>query len=278
MSTFTIKNFILTVLIIPFTILFSGQASAQQTKAATIVPLSEIMVRYNNGLKIKYYYDHKDSINIAMYVSVERNYGKYYVVHLAIHNLTEKSFNFFPAEIQASLFKKGVETKGEVLPEREYMKKVRHRQNLAAFLVAEGESDAADFAGRSSSYSTSTSSGNYNSTGNISGNVGNTYGSVSGNVSGYGTSTTNTVTHSFNGAASYAARQNAQRKINKFQNQQQQEKTMLNEGYLKINTILGGQKIIGNINVKYKKADKLKIIVPVNGKNYVFWWQDKKSF
>jgi len=271
------KNFILSVVIFFCTVLVIGQAKAQQVITKSM-PVKEIKIAFKDGIQLKYYHDYEDSINIVMYISVKRNYGKYYVVHLGIHNLIGKSFNFFPGEIKAFIYKKGIKTKGEILSDREYMKKVNHRQHFSAFLFAEGQSDAADFAGNTSSYSTSTTSGNYNSTGNVSGNVGNTYGSVSGNVSGYGTSTTNTVTHSSNGAASYDAHQDAQRKIKNFQNQQQKENNILNEGYFKTNTIFSGQKIFGYVNVQYQKSDSLKIIVPVNGKNYVFWWKKGNSF
>lgn len=217
------------------------------------------------------YYVH-NGISVTMHLSIEKTYGKYYVAYVSIENLTGKSFDFNPTSISALLIKNEVITYGDVLSANEYMRKVNNRQAWNAALVAFGESYSANQAGYSSSSTTSSTSGYSNSYGSATGYYGNTYGSVYGSSSTYGTATTRSNTQSYNGAANYAAQQNARRNINNYQNQQYQIKSVLNEGYLKLNTIFNEQRIIGQINIKYKRADEIKVTIPVNGTNYDFWW------
>jgi len=47
-------------------------------------------------------------------------------------------------------------------------------------------------------------------------------------------------------------------------------KQNINEGYLKLNTLLPGTRLIGFLNVKYKRADHFLLNVPVNGYVYQF--------
>ena len=130
------------------------------------------------------------------------------------------------------------------------MKKVRHRQNSAAFFAAMGENARANQAGYSSSYSNS----------NYSGYVGNTYGNV--NV--------NSATQSYNGAASYAAHQKANQNMAVYNNQLIAIKNSINQGYLRTTTIQSGEQLLGYVNIKYKKAQGIRVSVTVNG--YQYWF------
>lgn len=253
------------------------KSSKQNTNTAkkSTTHKKEIKSYYKDGKTFQYYVH--NGISVTMHLSFEKNYGKYYIVYVAVENLTGKAFNFNPNNIRATLTKKGEDFYGEVLSSNEYIRKVNNRQAWNAALVAFGESSAANQAGYSSSSTTSTTSGYSNSYGSASGYYGNTYGSVSGTSSTYGTATTRSNTQSYSGAANYAAQQNAQRNINNYQNQQYQIKNVLNQGYLKLNTIDNEQRIVGQINIKYKSADKIKITIPVNGVNYDFWWNIKKT-
>ena len=56
-----------------------------------------------------------------------------------------------------------------------------------------------------------------------------------------------------------------------------QIKNVLDQGYLKTNTIENSQKIFGFINIKYDDADKVKVLIPVNGKNYFFVFDVEKK-
>jgi len=232
----------------------------------------EIKSYYKDGKTFQYYVH--NGISVTMHLSIERTYGKYYIAYVSIENLTGKSFNFNPNYIRATFTKKGTNSAGEVLSSNEYMRKVTNRQSWNAALVAFGESSSASQAGYSSSSTTSTTSGYSNTYGSASGYYGNTYGSVSGSSSTYGTATTRSTTQSYDGAANYAAQQNAQRNVANYQNQQYQIKDVLNQGYLKLNTIGNEQRIVGYVNVKYKNADQVKVTIPVNGVNYDFLWNN----
>lgn len=250
---------------------YSSSNSYQSVKKKT--QKKEIKSYYKDGKAYQYYVH--NGISVTMHLSIEKNYGKYYVAYIAIENFTGKSFNFNPNNITAIFSKNGENIYGEVLSSNEYMRKVSNRQAWNAALVAFGESSAAYQAGYSSSSTISTTSGYSNTYGSASGYYGNTYGSVYGSSSTYGSATTISHTQSYDGAANYAAQQNAQRNISNYQNQQYQIKSVLNQGYLKLNTLDNEQRMVGYVNIKYRSADKVKITIPVNGVNYDFWWNTK---
>jgi antitoxin component YwqK of YwqJK toxin-antitoxin module len=227
---------------------------------------------YKDGNTFQYYV--YKGISVTMGLTLERQYGKYYVAFIAIENFTGNAFNFDPNYIKASFLKNENLEDGEVLSSAEYLKIVNRRQAWNAAFMAFGEASAANQAGYSSSSSTSNTSMYANSYGSASGYYGNNYVSLYGNSTSYGTSTTTTNTQSYNGAANYAAQQNAQNNINNFQSQQFQIKQVLNQGYLKINTIGNQERIVGQINIKYKNSNKIMIVVPVNGENYKFTWSN----
>ena len=230
----------------------------------------EVKQFYKDGQAFQYYVH--NGISITMQVSLDNNYGKYYTAYIAIENLTGNAFDFNPNSISATLNNNGSSVNCIVLSSNEYMKKVSNRQAWSAALVGIGQSFAANQAG----YSTAKTTANINaySTRNtsISGYYGNNYGSVYGNSNTYGNATVQSTTKSYDGAANYAAQQNAQRNINNYQNQQYQIRNELNDGYLKHNTIFNEQRIIGQISVKYEGKGALIIVVPVNGEDYDFGW------
>jgi hypothetical protein len=43
-----------------------------------------------------------------------------------------------------------------------------------------------------------------------------------------------------------------------------------------LNTIDNEERITGQINIQFKKAESVKIIVPVNGEQYEFSWESNK--
>jgi hypothetical protein len=157
-----------------------------------------------------------------------------------------------------------------VLTYNEYMKKVSHRQFWNAYATSLLENDAASKAGYSSSTTRSSASGYTKSSGSASGHVGNTYGSVYGTSSTYSTAYGSSTTQNYDGAAAYAAQQNANRNVANYQNQQYQIKQTLSEGYMKLNTVMNEMEYLGYVNIEFIKADKLDIYIPVNGTTFVF--------
>lgn len=251
----------------------SQQSTYQPPKKNNARQRKECKTFYRDGHTYQYYV-HK-GISVTMGLSIKKSYGKYYEVAIAIENLTGSSFNFNPNNISAKILKNDSYTYETALPAYEYMKKVNRRQSWNAALVAMGQYNAANQAGYSSSSTTSTTTGYATTYGNASGYYGNTSFNAYGNSTTYGTATTNSYTQSYDGAAAYAAQQNANRNVSNYQNQQFQIKQSLNQGYLKMNTIPNGYRIVGFVNIKYKKGDTMTITIPVNGTDYDFLWNCK---
>jgi hypothetical protein len=212
---------------------------------------------------------------IAVTLSFDGTYGKYYQANILIQNFSGKDINFDPGAIKSVSGKKEKITEMEVLSYNDYMRKVKSRQAWNAFAVAFSESMAASNAGYSSSSTTSSAYGRSNSYGSASGYVGNTYGSVYGSSSTYSSAYGSSTTKSYNGAAAYAAQQNASNNISNYSNQQFQIKKTISEGYLKLNTISNQSEYVGFVNIVYKKAEGLRIDIPINGTIYNFTWQDQ---
>ncbi len=233
-------------------------------------PVKEYGIYYKDGEPVQYY-KHK-GIMIAVLLSTSADYGRYYQPNILIQNFTGKDINFDPSLIKSLSGKKGKISQLDVLSYNDYMRKVQNRQAWNAFAVAFSESMAASNAGYSSSTTNSSAYGSSHSYGSASGYYGNTYGSVYGSSSTYssvyGTSTTN----SYNGAAAYAAQQNASNNISNYQNQQFQIKKTLSEGYLRLNTVPDQTEYIGYINISYKNAEGLVVDIPINGTTYRFSW------
>lgn len=233
-------------------------------------PVKEYGIYYKDGEPVQYY--KHQGIMIAVLLSTSTDYGRYYQPNILIQNFTGKDINFDPSQIKSISGKKGKISTLEVLSYEEYMRKVKNRQAWNAFAVAFSESMAASNAGYSSSTTSSSAYGTSHSYGSASGYYGNTYGSVYGSSStyssAYGTSTTN----SYNGAAAYAAQQNANNNIANYQNQQFQIKKSLSEGYLRLNTLATQTEYIGYINISYKNAEGLVVDIPINGTTYRFSW------
>lgn len=236
-------------------------------------PIKEMCYYYKDGSVVEYYQD--NGLKIAVLLSFDNNYGTYYQPNILIQNLTGKDINFDPSNITANIHTvTGLETK--VLTYGEYMRKVRRRQNWNSFAVAFSESMAASNAGYSSSSTQSSVSGYSNSFGSAYGYYGNTYGSVYGSSYSYGSAYGTSNTQEYDGAAAYAAQQNASNNIANYQNQQYQIKETLSEGYMKLNTIMNETEYLGYVNIVYKKTDRICINVPINGKTYMFLFNFSK--
>ena len=230
-------------------------------------PVKEMSFYYKDGDVVEYYQE--NGLKIAVLLSYDYNYGTYYQPNILIQNLTGKDINFDPSEITSTIHNK-TGTESKVLTYAEYMKKIRNRQNWNSFAVAFSESMAASNAGHSTSTTQSSINGYSKSFGSAYGYYGNTYGSVYGSSYSYGSAYSNSHTQNYDGAAAYAAQQNANRNIVNYQNQQNLIKKTLSDGYMKLNTIMTENEYIGYVNVAYKKTDRISINVPINGKTYVF--------
>lgn len=271
-------------------------------------PVKEYSFYYQDGNPVLYY--KHNGLMIAVLLTYDNNYGKYYQANILIQNITGREFNFNPENISAEYFKivksskkykkKKVSTnddvyfnpktdinlessttiindtlvkyEAKVLTYNEYMTKVKNRQAWSAFAVAFSESMAASNAGYSSSTTQTSVQGYSNSYGSASGYIGNAYGSVYGRSSTYGSAYGTSSTQKYDGAAAYAAQQNANRNISNFQNQQFEIRRNLSEGYMKLNTIMNGNEYVGFVNIVYSKVDKVRLNIPINNTIYTFYW------
>jgi hypothetical protein len=215
------------------------------TSDKVIVPFTEKKLIYQDGIPVQFYFI--DGLSVAVKISTKQLYGNYYEAYITIENGSGNQFDFDPSDITASFIKDGKVTEAEVLGYTEYMKKVKRRQSWTAAFTAFVEVAAASSAGYSSS--------NLNATAQSS-----TGKSV----------TINATSSTYNGAAAYAASQNAANNMSQMANQQYNIKQNINEGYLKINTVFPNSRIIGFINIKHEDADHILLNVPVNGKVYHF--------
>lgn len=237
-------------------------------------PVKEFGYKFSNG-KISYYYKHK-GLAISFELTSDNSYGKYYQAWFNIQNFTGSSILVNPNLIFAT-FKKEEEIKElEILSHEEYIKKVNRNQNWENFALAFSNGLAASSAGYSRSTTTTAAYGTSNTYGQASGYVGNTYGSFSGRSTSYSTAYGRSTTETYNGAAAYAAQQNANAQTEKFINEQYTIKNKISEGYLKVNSLANQTELTGFVNIKFAKIDNIKISFPLNGETYIFEQKWKK--
>ena len=209
---------------------------------------------------------HNDISVTSSLREVQRNDGKYYTFDISISNNSDATFTQFSKGINAVLYaKNGNSRKVEALTRKEYLKIKKRRQNFRAGVMA----FSAGLNAASAGYSASTT----NSSANASANYYDSQGYGYANAYGSSTSTT----QSYNGAASYSASQNEQAKLSAFMNASEASKRRWNNEYFKIHTMFPQQTISGIINIKYYKAKKIVLKVPVNGVIYSFDWSADES-
>ena len=236
-------------------------------------PVKEYGANMRDGNLILYY-KHK-GLSISMTLSYDNSYGKYFQVWVDIQNFTGKNLMFNPNSITAqSLIKKGKNDELKdlsILSYQDYMKKVNRSQAWSAFAVAFGNSLAASNAGYSSSTTTASASGSTNSFGSASVYSGGMYGYANGYSSSYSTAYGRSTTKSYDGAAAYAAQQNASNNTNAYVQNQYVIKNKLSEGYAKGNSLSNQTEYMGFFNIDFLKTDNLTISIPINGETYVFY-------
>ncbi len=237
-------------------------------------PIKEISYYFKEGSLVEYYED--NGLKVAVLLSIDNTYGKYFQANILIQNTTGKQINFDPTIISAKVGNKnGKDVK--VLTYAEYMKKVKKKQSWNAFAVSFSESMAASNAGYSVSSTTGSSVGRSSSFGSAYGYSGNTYSSVYGSTYSYGAAYSKSNTLSYNAGAAYDANQNASKNISNYQNQQYKIKKSLSDGYMKLNTIMNEDEYVGYVNIDYEKTDDLIIDIPLNGKVYHFFFTISKK-
>lgn len=216
-------------------------------------------------------------IVLTMYVQAIKEYGKYYMVNMDLQNFSGKSILFTLNNVTAEgyIVQEGKPIKTiplEVLSSYEYDKKVANKQAWNNFWVALGEGMAASNAGYSAS-STTYSGNSYTSAyGHAYGYAGNTYGYANAYGSAYTTTYGRSNTVAYNGAAAYAAQQQANANVQAYVSGQYEIRQQLNEGYVKNNTIQNKVEYSGFFNIKYKKIDHIKVDFLIDGISFPFFY------
>lgn len=214
---------------------------------------------------------------LTIYCQWQKLYGKYYVANIDLQNFSGKSVLLSLNNVKAEGMK--YQKKGpaktfplEILSQEEYDKKVSRKQSWSNFWTALGEGMAAANAGYSTSSTTYNGSSNTSVYANAYGYYGNTYGYASAYGSAYTTSYGKSHTTTYNGAAAYAAQQQARANYQEYVNNQYQIREQLNEGYVKTNTIRDKTEYSGHFNLKYKELDHLRIIFKIGNEDFEFIW------
>jgi hypothetical protein len=233
-------------------------------------PMKEYGYFFKDGQTVLYC--QHNGLLIGVILTVDNSYGKYFQANILVQNLTGRAINLDPGLITANTAKNQTINSAHVLTYNEYMKRVRNRQSWGAVAYGFSESMAAHNAGRASSSTQTSVNGNYNSSSSASGHVGGTTGSVYGNSTVYGTAAGTNNTQSQDGAAQYAAQQNANKNMAQYQSRQFQVRNTLSEGYLRLNTITNETEYLGYVNIEYSKVDNIQLRIPLNGSIYEFVW------
>lgn len=236
----------------------------------TPYPVKE-MGRYADNGNIITYIKYKGIIITTLPQAIKQ-YGKYYTINLNIQNLSGRSVLFDPSKISAKGWtqKKNEIFDMDVLSASEYDKKVANKQAWNNFFVALGEGMAANQAGQSSSTTTYSGSSYTSGSAHAYGYVGNTYGYANAYGSAYSTAYGQSHTTSYNGAAAYAAQQQANANYNAYSNSQHEIREKLSDGYVKLNTIRNEVEYSGYFNIKYKKLDHLIVTIFIDGEKFEF--------
>lgn len=233
-----------------------------------------------NGNTVSYVKYKDITINVVPYLLDQ--YGKYFNMNISIQNLSNKSVLFNPSNIRLKGYKfkkKKIEGQETHIPQEEemtlltyaeYDKIVKNKQRWNNFWVALGEGLAACNAGQS--YSNTTYSGSTYTTGSAhaSGYVGNTYGYANAYGSSYTTAYGQSTTRSYNGAAAYAAQQQANANYAAYAENQRQIRQQIGEGYAQLHTIPSEAEFSGFFNIKHKKIDRLLMDIIIDGEVYPF--------
>lgn len=218
-----------------------------------------------------------NDIVLTIYVYGIRQYGKYYQVMMNLQNFSGKSILFDINNVTATGYTFKDEQLDKTIPLKilssyEYDKIVANKQAWNNFLVELGESMAAYNAGYSSSTTTYNGSSNTSVFANAYGYNGNTYGYATAYGSAYTTTYGRSHTTSYNGAAAYAAQQQAMANVNRYASEQYQIRNQLHDGYIKNNTIKNQVEYSGFFNIKYKKIDHVEIKYKIDGIDFPFFF------
>lgn len=179
------------------------------------------------------------------------DYGKFYQLTIRIRNLTENPYTFDPDTVSAFLVNKRNDTIAlKVYSSEGFQKKIRRTQAWNRVLAGISAGLEAGTSGYETSYVSRTGVGGY---------------SYLQPISGYSHSEA-AQAHALSGIQLYL-----------LDKEMEADRRTREEGYLKKTTIHPGESILGFINVKRKKGLEMRVVIPLNGWDYVFDWDVSKK-
>lgn len=207
-------------------------------------------VEYNDGKQ--WAYRNIDGITVGMTnEEFKDDYGKYYQVVFFISNNQDSTLTFNPEEVFADLLSnKGDTISLEVYTNEKFQKKIKKAQTWAMALYGFSAGLNAASAGYTSTYSTSYS------------------------LNGYAYTSIN---NSYDANAAYQANMAANMQLQTLGDRMKSNRTVREQGYLKLNSIHPGDAIIGYMNIKHKKGKQLLVSINIGAQTFSYLWDVEKK-
>ena len=208
------------------------------------------LVEYNDGRQ--WVYRDIDRLVVGMTNEVFKDdYGKYYQIGIFISNGRDSTLTFNPEEVFAELVSKKRDTiTMEVYTNEEFQKQIKKSQMWAMALYGFSAGINSASAGYSTTYTTS--------------------------YSPYGYAYTS-VNRNYDANAAYQANMAANMQIQTLGKMMENDRKLREQGYLKLNTVHPGDAIIGYMNIKYKKGNKLFVTVNIGDRVFSYLWDIEKK-
>ncbi|MBD9177579.1 MAG: hypothetical protein EGP82_00100 [Odoribacter splanchnicus] len=208
------------------------------------------LVEYNDGRQ--WVYRDIDRLVVGMTNEVFKDeYGKYYQIGIFISNGRDSTLTFNSEEVFAELVSKKRDTiTMEVYTNEEFQKQIKKSQMWAMALYGLSAGINSASAGYSTTYTTS--------------------------YSPYGYAYTS-VNRNYDANAAYQANMAANMQIQTLGKMMENDRKLREQGYLKLNTVHPGDAIIGYMNIKYKKGNKLFVTVNIGDRVFPYLWDIEKK-
>lgn len=209
-----------------------------------------VWIEYHDGIQWGY----QDIDNLIVGMSNQEfkdDYGKYYQVGFFIHNNRDSAVTFDPERVYADLLSnKGDTILLEVYTHEKLQKKIKRTQTWAMALYGLSAGLNAASAGYSTSYSTTYSNG---------------YAYTS-------------INRTYNANAAYQANMMSNMQMQALGKSMEDDRKIIEQGYLKLNTVNPGDAIVGYMNIKHKKGKQILVSLKIGECEYSYLWDvDKKK-
>ena len=209
--------------------------------------LTLIETSNNEGSGFRYFVE-DEGVEVGCYPYVTRQFGKYFRVEISVVNNTNNRVEFIPANIKVNVNGDGIKKeKYKALSFDEYKKKVNNKIGWTTGIAAvlNGVSEGVAATTHSTSQSTNWDAGYYQ--------------------------ITTTTTQSYSPALANMQRQLNQQNMNEMQEGFNEEVQLINQGYLKANTLFPNSVLEGYILIPFhRKVTDIDLIVNIAGQQFDF--------